>query len=88
MKGEVMNIDVENKRKRILGYIRAFTTANQYPPSVQEIADAIGFPKPTIIYHIKKLETDGYLEKRPVVYNRAMNRFLKLTRKGKAYLND
>jgi DNA-binding MarR family transcriptional regulator len=77
----------ENKRKRILSYIHTFWLANEYGPTVEEIAQALDFPKPTINYHVIQLTKDGYL-KRPRVDGRAVNRFVQITRKAKAYLND
>lgn len=82
-----MKETTEDKRRRILSYIRAFWTANEYGPSVEEIATALGYPKPTTNYHVIQLTKDGYL-KRPTVDGRAVNRFIQVTRKAKAYLND
>ncbi len=50
------------KQARIYEYILAFTEQNGYPPSVREIADAVGLKSPsTVHFHLKSLEEAGVI---------------------------
>ena len=45
------------KQTRIYEFILSFTEQNGYPPSVREIADAVGLKSPsTVHFHLKSLE--------------------------------
>ena len=53
--------DAERKRK-ILDYIAAMLRANGVPPSVREIARAVGLASTSAVHHhLKALEEDGFL---------------------------
>ena len=55
--------DAERKRK-ILDYIAAMLRATGVPPSVREIARAVGLASTSAVHHhLKALEDDGYLER-------------------------
>ena len=55
--------DAERKRK-ILDYIAAMIRANGVPPSVREIARAVGLASTSAVHHhLKALEEDGFLER-------------------------
>lgn len=48
------------KQQRIYDYILDFTADNGYPPSVREIAAAVGLKSPsTVHFHLKALEESG-----------------------------
>jgi repressor LexA len=55
--------DAERKRK-ILNVIAATIRARGYPPSVREIAKAVGLASTSAVHHhLQVLEKDGYLER-------------------------
>ena len=55
--------DAERKRK-ILDYIAAMLRATGVPPSVREIARAVGLASTSAVHHhLKALEEDGFLER-------------------------
>jgi repressor LexA len=48
------------KQQRIYDYILSYTEENGYPPSVREIASAVGLKSPsTVHFHLKDLEEAG-----------------------------
>ena len=50
------------KQARIYQFILSFTEENGYPPSVREIADAVGLKSPsTVHFHLKSLEDAGVI---------------------------
>ena len=50
------------KQERIYQYILEFTEKNGYPPSVREIAEAVGLKSPsTVHFHLKSLEDSGVI---------------------------
>ena len=50
------------KQARIYEYILTFTERNGYPPSVREIAEAVGLKSPsTVHFHLKSLEDAGVI---------------------------
>ena len=52
------------KQTRIYEFILSFTEQNGYPPSVREIADAVGLKSPsTVHFHLKSLEEAGVIGK-------------------------
>ncbi len=54
------------QQKRILGYIRQYLRAQGYPPTYEEIRQALGLSTKSLVsHHLKKLETKGYLYLRP-----------------------
>jgi repressor LexA len=66
--------DIERKRK-ILHYIAATLRARGYPPSVREIARAVGLASTSAVHHhLQSLEREGYLER-----GAAQSRAIRLT---------
>ncbi len=52
------------RRQRIIDYIAATLRARGYPPSVREIAAAVGLASTSAVHHhLSALERDGYLER-------------------------
>ena len=50
------------KQARIYEFILSFTQENGYPPSVREIAEAVGLKSPsTVHFHLKSLEEAGVI---------------------------
>lgn len=69
--------DAERKRK-ILDYIAAVIRANGVPPSVREIARAVGLASTSAVHHhLRALEEDGFLER-----GAAQSRMIRLTPKA------
>ncbi len=55
--------DAERKRK-IMDVIAATIRARGYPPSVREIAKAVGLASTSAVHHhLQVLEKEGYLER-------------------------
>jgi repressor LexA len=73
--------DAERKQK-ILECIARTVTERGYPPSVREIADAVGLASTSAVHHhLTALERDGLLERGP-----HSSRALRLTSAGEAEL--
>lgn len=54
---------ISQKQRQILTYIQACTARQGYPPSVREIAAAVGLRSPSSVHaHLKHLRELGYLE--------------------------
>lgn len=52
------------KQQVIYDYLRQFTAENGYPPSVREIAAAVGLKSPsTVHFHLKALEEAGVINR-------------------------
>ncbi len=51
------------KQLRVLTFIRDFTNARGYAPTMQELADDFGVSKVTVFEHIAALQRKGYLER-------------------------
>jgi repressor LexA len=52
------------RKQRILDHIAATLRARGYPPSVREIAQAVGLASTSAVHHhLEALERDGYLER-------------------------
>jgi len=52
------------RKQRIIDYIAATLRARGYPPSVREIASAVGLASTSAVHHhLSALERDGYLER-------------------------
>ena len=52
------------KQQRIYDFIVEFTARQGYPPSVREIAEAVGLKSPsTVHFHMKALEEAGVITK-------------------------
>ena len=54
-----------SQRQRVLDFIKEYTAAHTYPPSVREIAAGVGIGPTTAHYHIKALRGLGYLSQDP-----------------------
>lgn len=55
---------ISEKQRQILTFIRDYTAEQGYPPSVREIAAAVGLRSPSSVHaHLKHLRELGYLEK-------------------------
>ena len=75
--------DAERKRK-ILDYIAATLRARGYPPSVREIARAVGLASTSAVHHhLLILEREGYLER-----GAAQSRAIRLTPQAALFLRD
>jgi repressor LexA len=58
--------DLTDRQRRILEFIRDWVERHGYPPSVREIADAVGLVSPSsVAYQLKELEKKGYLRRDP-----------------------
>ncbi len=58
--------DLTDRQRRILEFIRDWVGRHGYPPSVREIADAVGLVSPSsVAYQLKELEKKGYLRRDP-----------------------
>jgi len=51
------------KQLRVLTFIRDFTRARGYAPSMQELGDEFGVSKVTVFEHIAALQRKGYLKR-------------------------
>lgn len=52
------------RQKRILDYILSTVEERGYPPSVREIADAVGLASPSTVHaHLEALQEKGYIKK-------------------------
>jgi repressor LexA len=70
------------RRKKILESIAHTVTERGYPPSVREIAEAVGLASPSAVHHhLTALERDGLLER-----GSHSSRALRLTVRGEAEL--
>lgn len=71
-----MNRSLTKRQNEILTFIKSFLADNGYPPSVREIATAVGLASPSTVHaHLKALEDHGYIKRDPtkpralVIYN-------------------
>lgn len=56
----------EMRRKDILKFVRKYTAANGWAPTIQEIADGVGLVSPNSTrQHLHKLVADGFLLMEP-----------------------
>jgi repressor LexA len=51
------------KQLRLLTYVRDFTHARGYAPTMQELADEFGVSKVTVFEHLVALQTKGFLKR-------------------------
>ena len=70
------------RRQKILECIARAVAERGYPPSVREIAEAVGLASPSAVHHhLTALERDGLLERGP-----HSSRALRLTVRGEVEL--
>ena len=54
------------RRRRILDYLVTTCEERGYPPSMREIAAAVGLKSPsTVLFHLRALEEAGYIQREP-----------------------
>lgn len=70
------------RRLRILKYIKYYQIKNKCSPTIKEIADAVALKSCVIVYHIKRLQENGFLIKE----KRKQDIFI--TEKGNAHCGD
>jgi repressor LexA len=59
-------IDLNDKQKDILNYIKKETNAKGYPPSVREICSAVGIKSTSTVHaNLEKLEKMGHIRRDP-----------------------
>ena len=59
--------DLTAKQQRIYDYILDYTADNGYPPSVREIAAAVGLKSPsTVHFHLKGLDGNFHFFRNPL----------------------
>jgi len=59
-----MNTDISDKQKKILDFIANYISDSGYPPTVREIASAIGLSSSATVHaHLSKLEKAGYIKR-------------------------
>lgn len=57
-------IELTNKQNEVLKYIKKYVVTNGYPPTVREIAKAMGVSSPATIHaHLSNLEEKGVIKK-------------------------
>ncbi len=62
---------ITSRRQQILHYLIETTQERGYPPSLREIAKAVGLKSPsTVLFHLRVLEKAGLVERTPTL-NRA-----------------
>ena len=67
---------ISKRQRQIFDFIKSFLADNGYPPSVREIAKAVGLASPSTVHaHLKALEDHGLIKRDPtkpralVIYN-------------------
>lgn len=60
-------VKLTKRQAMILDYIKAEIQRKGYPPSVREIAEAVGLSSPSTVHaHLNALETKGYIRRDPL----------------------
>ena len=55
---------ISEKQQEILDFIQSTTRENGFPPSVREIAEAVGLRSPSTVHaHLKVLEREGFIQR-------------------------
>ncbi|MBO0588178.1 MULTISPECIES: winged helix-turn-helix transcriptional regulator [unclassified Sporosarcina] len=53
---------MSERQKNILEYIKSYTEENQYPPTIREIATAVGLKSSSTVHgHLDRLKEKGYV---------------------------
>ena len=64
-----MNNTMHPTAQKCLAYIQSYTAAYGFPPTIREIADAVGVASTsTVEHHLRELECTGHIARR---YNAA-----------------
>lgn len=59
-----MSVTLTQKQQQVFDYIREYIETHSFPPTVRDIADALGVSSPATIHgHIKALENKGLLKR-------------------------
>jgi repressor LexA len=71
-------MDLSDRQRRIIEFIRTFSLDNGYPPSIRQIGKAVGISSTSVVnYNLNSLQTAGYLAR-----DRTVSRGIKLTEKA------
>ena len=58
--------ELKGRRREMYDFILKSMREEGYPPTMREIADALGYKSPsTVLHHLRKLEAMGYIERAP-----------------------
>ena len=60
---KVQQASLTPKQLRVLTYIRDYSSARGYAPTMQELADEFGVSKVTVFEHISALQKKGFLRR-------------------------
>ena len=52
------------RKQEILDYIKTYSTGRGFPPTIKEIAAALGVGTSTVSHYLDALETEGRIERR------------------------
>lgn len=64
MEAQMSKEKLTKRQQQILDYIRNCIEEKHYPPSVREIAQAVGLASPSTVHaHLNALETKGYIKR-------------------------
>ncbi|MCR4405789.1 MAG: transcriptional repressor LexA [Anaerolineae bacterium] len=57
-------MELSERQRRILQFIRQFTHENRYPPTIREIGEAVGISSTSVVnYNLKSLEEKGLIDR-------------------------
>lgn len=57
-------MELSDRQKRMLNFIREFAEENQYPPTIREIGEAVGISSTSVVnYNLNKLVDAGLIER-------------------------
>lgn len=54
-------VGLTDRQQRVLDFVQAFIDEHQYPPTLDEIGEALGMSAPGATYHLNVLERKGYI---------------------------
>jgi len=53
---------MSERQRNILEYIKSYTAENLYPPTIREIATAVGLKSPSTVHgHLDRMRENGYI---------------------------
>lgn len=59
-------IDLTERQRAVLRYVKKFIVENGYPPTTYEIAQAFGFASPNAAYeHLRAIKRKGFISIKP-----------------------